>query len=140
MKGFLEMNSTKKATVFLILIGGLAVSQASCSSGPDARPEAPVASTAAPAATPQLRALVEQKCTALIRPQLAEPDKIRALEVSHKVEANDRHVATYCMEAGDGDGGFTNVDALCFYDLSGRITDPPVVEDDPSIVEAICHR
>ena len=134
------MNSTTKAAVYLILIGCLAVCQTGCTSGPDANPKAPVASAAAPAATPEIRALVEQKCTALIRPQLAEPDKIRALEVSHKVEANDRHVATYCMEAGDGDGGYTNVDARCFYDLSGRITDPPVVEDDPSIVEAICHR
>jgi hypothetical protein len=134
------MNSTTNAAVYLILIGCLAVCQTGCTSGPDANPKAPVASAAAPAATPEIRALVEQKCTALIRPQLAEPDKIRALEVSHKVEANDRHVATYCMEAGDGVGGYTNVDARCFYDLSGRITDPPVVEDDPSIVEAICHR
>jgi hypothetical protein len=71
---------------------------------------------------------------------LAEPDKIRALDVSHKIDPDHRHVATYCMEAGDGDGGFINVEALCFYDMSGRITDPPVVNDDPSIVKAICNR
>jgi hypothetical protein len=131
------MNPKARAAVFLMLICGLAECQTSCSSGRDADPTAPL--PAAPVATAQLRALVEQKCTALIRPQLVEPDKIRALEVTHKVEAT-RHVATYCMEAGDGDGGFINVDALCFYDMSGRITDPPVVQDDPSIVEAICHR
>jgi hypothetical protein len=94
---------------------------------------------AEPAVTPELRALVDQKCEALIRPQLPEPTNVRVLSVSHQVE-HDRHVAKYCMDAGDGDGGFTRVEALCFYDMAGSVSQSPVVKSNPSMVDAICSQ
>ena len=135
------MNRRASEAVLFALIYASVFCQVGCA--PDAKPTPPIASgesTATPETSPQIRALVESKCMALIRPQLAEPDKVRALDVSHRIDPNHRHVATYCMEAGDADGGFINVEALCFYDMSGRITGPPVVNDDPSIVKTICNR
>ena len=135
------MDARLYTAVLLGLIAGVTVCQAGCVKNAEPTP-AVVSQVPNPALepSPQLRKLVEQKCTALIRPQLLEPNKIRAIDVSHKVQPDHHFVATYCMEAGDGDGGFVNVEARCFYDMSGRITDRPVVNDDPSIVMAICNR
>ena len=133
------MKANRIAATASALICGLAICQAGCVPRPAAPRPAPQAPVAEPAVTPELRASVEQRCGALIRPQLPEPNNIRALSVSHQVD-HDRHVAKYCMEAGDGDGGFVRVEALCFYDMAGRVIQSPAVESNPSIVDAICSQ
>ncbi len=133
------MNANRLAATAFALVCGAAICQTGCaprSAAPGPAPQAPVAE---PAVTPELRALVDQKCEALIRPQLPEPANVRVLSVSHQVD-HDRHVAKYCMDAGDGDGGFIKVEALCFYDMAGGVSQSPVVKSNPSIVDAICSQ
>src|SRR5262245_16194652 len=86
-----------RALVAYALALGLAMVQIGCTPK-SATPAVSDTSAVKSEISPELRALVEQRCSALIRPQLVEPDNIRSLKVSHEVDPGNRHVAKYCME------------------------------------------
>jgi hypothetical protein len=133
------MAPKRQAAIVILLAGGLALPLAGCAPRPTAPP--PASDVAAgPEVTPEIRSAVEQRCDPLIRSQLVEPDKVQPISINHRVDPGNRHYIRYCLRAGDGGGGFVKVEALCFYNMSGKIVGSPTVNNDPSIVDAICNR